>query len=146
PEKKVSEFINFLPILAYDGSAMKQIDAAGVLDIAMSGTTSTLLARKWESALLVNVDNGTLKRLIDNEKAMDALMSIEGFRSLNQEIETIINKAESIKKTKEKANEEELTRKRKRSSTKRKKNTEASENRYRTSLSSLLLVFRFLCT
>src|SRR5699024_3472288 len=91
PEKKVSEFINFLPILAYDGSAMKQIDAAGVLDIAMSGTTSTLLARKWESALLVNVDNGTLKRLIDNEKAMDALMSIEGFRSLNQEIETIIN-------------------------------------------------------
>src|SRR5699024_6233940 len=36
PEKKVSEFINFLPILAYDGSAMKQIDAAGVLDIAMS--------------------------------------------------------------------------------------------------------------
>lgn len=121
PEKKVSEFINFLPILAYDGSAMKQIDAAGVLDIAMSGTTSTLLARKWESALLVNVDNGTLKRLIDNEKAMDALMSIEGFRSLNQEIETIINKAESIKKTKEKANEEELTKKEKKKLTKEEK-------------------------
>jgi hypothetical protein len=109
PEKKVAEFINFLPILAYDGSVMKQIDAAGVLDIAMSGTTSTLLARKWESALLVNVDNSTLKRLMDNEKAMDALMSIEGFRSLNQDLETIINKAESIKKMKEKANEEDLT-------------------------------------
>lgn len=121
PEKKVAEFINFLPILAYDGSSMKQIDAAGVLDIAMSGTTSTLLARKWESALLVNVDNNTLKRLIDNEKAMDALMSIEGFRSLNQELETIINKAESIKKTKKKANEEDLTKKEKKKLTKEEK-------------------------
>ncbi|MGM0587552.1 MAG: GIY-YIG nuclease family protein [Bacteroidota bacterium] len=121
PEKKVAEFINFLPILAYDGSAMRQIDAAGVLDIAMSGTTSTLLARKWESALLVNVDNNTLKRLIDNQKAMDALMSIEGFRSLNEEIETIINKAESIKNTKEKANEEDLTKKEKKKLTKEEK-------------------------
>ena len=46
PEKKVEEFINFLPVLAYDGSSMKQIDAAGILDIAMSGTTATLLARR----------------------------------------------------------------------------------------------------
>ena len=71
PEKKVEEFLSFLPVLAYDGSSMKQIDAAGVLDMAMSGTTATLLARRWESALLVNVDNGTLKRLMDNKAAMD---------------------------------------------------------------------------
>jgi len=109
PEKKVAEFIHFLPILAYDGSSMKQIDAAGVLDMAMSGTTATLLARRWESALLVNVDNNTLKRLMDNEEAMNALMSIEGFRSLNQDIETIINKSESVKKAKKEANEKELT-------------------------------------
>jgi len=37
--KKVAEFIRFLPVLAYDGSSMKQIDAAGILDMAMSGTT-----------------------------------------------------------------------------------------------------------
>ncbi|MEZ4517193.1 MAG: hypothetical protein R3C44_10265 [Chloroflexota bacterium] len=72
---------------------MKQIDAAGILDMAMSGTTATLLARRWESALLVNVDNDTLKRLMSNEAAMETLMSIEGFRSLNQDIETIINKS-----------------------------------------------------
>lgn len=77
PEKKVAEFIHFLPILAYDGSSMKSIDAAGVLDMAMSGTTATLLARRWESALLVNVDNNTLQRLMDNQDAMNALMSIE---------------------------------------------------------------------
>ena len=109
PEKKVEEFISFLPVLAYDGSSMKQIDAAGILEMAMSGTTATLLARRWESALLVNVDNGTLQRLMNNKAAMEALMSMEGFRSLNQDIETIINKSEAVKKAKKEANDRELT-------------------------------------
>lgn len=109
PETKVAEFISFLPVLAYDGSSMKQIDAAGILDMAMSGTTATLLARRWESALLVNVDNGTLQRLMDNKKAMDALKSIEAFRNLNQDIETIINKSEAVKKARKEANDAELS-------------------------------------
>jgi hypothetical protein len=113
PEKKVAEFIKFLPVLAYDGSSMKQIDAKGVLDMSMSGTTATLLARRWESALLVNVDNETLQRLMDNERALEALMNIEGFRSLNQEIETIINKSEAIKKAKKEANDKDFTKKEK---------------------------------
>jgi hypothetical protein len=109
PESKVAEFIHFLPVLAYDGSSMKQIDAAGILDMAMSGTTATLLARRWESALLVNVDNYILQRLMENADAMNALKSIEGFRNLNQDIETIINKSEAIKKAKKEANERDLT-------------------------------------
>jgi hypothetical protein len=112
-EKKVEEFIHFLPVLAYDGSSMKQIDAAGVLDMATSGTTATLLAKRWESALLVNVDNGTLQRLMDNKAAMAALMSIEGFRNLNQEIETIINKSDAVKKARKEANDQELSAKEK---------------------------------
>ena len=100
PEKKVNDFIKYLPILAYDGSSMKQIDAAGILDMAMSGTTATLLARRWESALLVNVDDATLNRLLASDEAMKALMNIEGFRALNKDIETIINKSEAIKKAK----------------------------------------------
>ena len=78
----------------------------------MAGTSATLLARRWESALLVNVDNDTLKRLIDNREAMDALMHIEGFRSLNSNtIETIINRSEKVKKGK--AESEKLTSKEK---------------------------------
>lgn len=103
PEKKVGEFINFLPVLAYDGSAMRQVNAAEILDIAMAGTSATLLARRWESALLVNVDNETLARLLANQAAMDALMRIEGFRSLNDDIQTIINKSEAVKKAKKRA-------------------------------------------
>lgn len=100
PEKKVADFISFLPVLAYDGSTMKQINAQDILDIAMAGTSATLLARRWESALLVNVDNETLSRLLGNKDALDALMRIEGFRSLNTDIETIINKSEHVKKAK----------------------------------------------
>lgn len=105
PEKKVGEFINFLPVLAYDGSAMRQVNAAEILDIAMAGTSATLLAKRWESALLVNVDNETLTRLLANQDAMDALMRIEGFRSLNTDIQTIINKSESVKKAKKEGRE-----------------------------------------
>ena len=121
PEKKVDEFISFLPVLAYDGSSMKQIDAAGILDMAMSGTTATLLARRWESALLVNVDNDTLRRLMGNKKAMDALMSIEGFRNLNQEIETIINKSDAVKKARKEANDEKLSAKKRKALTEEEK-------------------------
>ena len=100
PEQKVGEFIDFLPVLAYDGSAMRPVSAADILDIAMAGTSATLLARRWESALLVNVDNDTLRRILGNEDALKALMNIEGFRNLNQDIETIINRSEAIKKAK----------------------------------------------
>lgn len=120
PEKKVAEFINFLPVLAYDGSTMRQISAQDVLDIAMAGTSATLLARRWESALLVNVDNDTLQRLLNNKEALDALMSIEGFRSLNQDIETIINRSEHVKKVK-KEGEDKLSKQEKKELTQEEK-------------------------
>jgi len=121
PETKVAEFISFLPVLAYDGSVMKKIDAAGILDMAMSGTTATLLARRWENASLVNVDNDTLKRLMNDKEAMDALMSIEGFRGLNHDIETIINKSESVEKVKRESNDKKLSEKEKKELTKEEK-------------------------
>lgn len=107
PERKVEDFIQFLPVLAYDGSSMRQIDAAGVLDIAMQGTTATLLAKRWESALLVNVDNFTLQRFLDDENAMKTLQKIEGFRSINKDIETIINRSNEVKKSRKDKNDDE---------------------------------------
>ena len=110
PENAVKDLVSFLPVLAYDGANMTQIDAGGVLDIAMAGTSATLLARKWESALLVNVDNDTLRRILDNEKAMEAVGRIEGWRALGDHIiETIINKSDKIKELKNKAKDGKLT-------------------------------------
>lgn len=103
PEKAVEDLISYLPVLAYDGANMTQIDASGVLDIAMSGTSATLLARKWESALLVNVDNATLRRILENPDALRAVERIEGWRALGDNIiETIINKSDKIKELKNK--------------------------------------------
>ena len=107
PEKAVEELVGFLPVLAYDGSKMTPVDAAGVLDITMSGTTATLLARRWESAVLVNVDNLTLRKIMDSDKAMDAIMRIEGFRSLgNNVFETVVNKSEAVSYTKKEKGED----------------------------------------
>jgi hypothetical protein len=106
--------VAFLPVLAFDGANMSQVDAGGILDIAMAGTSGTLLARKWESPLLVNVDNDTLRRILDNPEAMAAVERIEGWRKLGDNIlETIINKSDKVKELKNKAKDGDLTAKEK---------------------------------
>ncbi|MEO7232112.1 MAG: restriction endonuclease, partial [Polaromonas sp.] len=126
PENAVKDLVAFLPVLAYDGANMTQIDAGGILDIAMAGTSATLLARKWESALLVNVDNGTLRRIFDDPDAMAAVERIEGWRSLGDNvIETIINKSEKVKNLKNKAKEKDL-------SDREKKELSAEEREYKS--------------
>ncbi len=114
PENAVKNLVSFLPVLAYNGANMVQIDAGGILDIAMAGTSATLLARKWESALLVNVDNDTLRRILENPEAMAAVERIEGWRALGDNvIETIINKSEKLKELRNKAKNGDLTEKEK---------------------------------
>lgn len=126
PENAVRDLVAFLPVLAFDGANMRQIDAGSILDTAMAGISATLLARKWESALLVNVDNGTLRRILDSPEAMDAVERIEGWRSLGDNaIETIINKSEKVKDLKTKAKEGEL-------SAKEKKELSAEEKEYKS--------------
>ena len=126
PENAVKDLVSFLPVLAYDGANMMQIDAGGILDIAMAGTSATLLARKWESALLVNVDNDTLRRVLENEEAMAAVERIEGWRKLGDNIiETIINKSEKVKELKNKAKQRDL-------SEKEKKQLTAEEKEYKS--------------
>lgn len=107
PEQRVAELVGFLPVLQYDGSSMRQLDASAILDIATAGTSATLLAKRWESVLLVNVDDSTLNRLMNDKDAMAALEAIEGFRNLNADLETIINRSEQIKDAKRKAGEGE---------------------------------------
>lgn len=110
PEVAVRDLVSFLPVLAYDGANMTQIDAGSILDTAMAGTSATLLARKWESPLLVNVDNETLSRVLANPDALEAVGRIEGFRALGDNVlETIINRSAQIKDLKAKAKDRDLT-------------------------------------
>ena len=110
PERAVADLVAFLPVLVYDGANMKRMDAGEIFDIAMTGTPATLLARKWESALPVNVDNMTLRRVMDSEKAMEAVGRIEGWRALGDNpLETIVNKSERVKDLKAKVKDGEAT-------------------------------------
>lgn len=103
-----------------------------ILDITLAGTSATLLAKRWQSALLVNVDNDTLKRLMASTEAMTALENIEAFRNLNKELEVIINKSEAVKKLK-KDGVEKLTPKEKKSLPKPRRSSSQSVRRYRKS-------------
>jgi hypothetical protein len=106
----VADLVSFLPVLAHDGAVLKYLDAGEILDYALTGTAGTLLARKWESALLVNVDNATLARVLANAEALAIVGKIVGWRSLNDNtIETIINKSEAVKDLKKKAKDGELS-------------------------------------
>jgi hypothetical protein len=106
-ERALEELISFLPVLAYDGLDMRRLDAGIILDLAMSGTSATLLARKWQSAILVNVDNDTLRRIMANEAALAAVMNIEGFRALGSEaFDTVINKSEAVSRTRRERGED----------------------------------------
>ena len=100
-EERVGEFIHFLPILYSDGGKLSPIDATQVLELAFTGDAATLLARRWQSALLVNVDNETLKRVQANPAALDALEKIIADRNLNRgTIEDIINRTDAVKRAK----------------------------------------------
>lgn len=62
----------------------------------------------------MNVDNNTLRRILDNPEAMAAVERIEGWRSLGDNIiETIINKSQKVKELKNKAKNDDLTAKEK---------------------------------
>lgn len=110
PEHAVRDLVSFLSVLTYDGAIMPPLDAGQALDYAMSGKAATLLAPKWENALLVNVDNDMLRRIMNNPKAMAAVEWIEGWRALGDNvIETIVNKCEKVKELKGKAKAGDLS-------------------------------------
>ena len=58
---------------------------------------------------------------MNNPEALAALMSIEGFRNLNQDIETIINKSEKVKKAKKETPDEDMTKQKKKELTEEEK-------------------------
>ena len=102
-EERVGEFIHFLPILYSDGGAMRCIDAREVLELADTGISANLLVRRWQSAVLVNVTNEAIKRLLADKEALAAMNKIEAFRKLNANgniLEMIVSRDEAIKDAK----------------------------------------------
>ena len=102
PDKKVQEFIKYLPILAFDGTSMQEANAQDILDWTMNGTTANLLARKWKDASLIHVDNDTLEKLLNSPKAQEAINKIESWRNLRDDIQVLVTKSKAVKVAKTK--------------------------------------------
>jgi hypothetical protein len=97
---ELEEFLRFLPVLCYDGSTMEALSPSELLDFVASGTGGSMLARKWQDAKLVNVDNQTLERLLAHPNVLEALQRIEGFKDLGQDISRVIATEKSLNKLK----------------------------------------------
>jgi hypothetical protein len=99
-ERQVEEFLNFLPVLAFNGSEMVELDARSLLDFAVTGTASAMLARQWQSARLVNITTSSLERLLAHPEVLARLEQLESFRNLRENIVKTISSERELKKTK----------------------------------------------
>ncbi|MDR0980050.1 MAG: DEAD/DEAH box helicase family protein [Candidatus Nomurabacteria bacterium] len=139
PETRLEEFIEFLPVLCFDGVSMTRLDAGAILDIATYGTASTMLAKRWQSARLVDVTNVVLEKVLNSPEVLAALENLEQFRGLSQDLSKVINSEKLLKKAKkdrEKDGEEPDEK------TKKKEGDEEKENRgFKKQLREKLLKF-----
>lgn len=96
--EKVEQFLKFLPVLQYDNFSMKPLDAKELLSFAASGVGATMLARRWQSSMLVRVDNDTLERLLNKPEIIKALENIDAFKNLNKDLTAVINSEKALSK------------------------------------------------
>ena len=132
PEERLEEFIEFLPILCFDGISMQRLKATEILDISTYGTASTMLARKWQNANLIDTTTVVLEKVLNNPDIMSALEKIEDFRNLRSDLTKTINREKAIHDTKKKRAEEG------REATKEEKKEEDEEKKERLSFKKKL--------
>ena len=132
PEERLEEFIEFLPILCFDGVSMQRLKATEILDISTYGTASTMLARKWQNANLIDTTTVVLEKVLNNPDIMSALEKIEDFRNLRGDLTKTINREKAVHEAKKKRAEEG------REATKEEKKEEDEEKKERLSFKKKL--------
>lgn len=133
-EQRVQEFLNFLPVLCYDGSSMQSLNAIELLDIAVTGVASTMLAKRWQSAQLIDVGNITLERLLNAPDILKALENIEAFRNLSKDISKVIASEKDIANLKKEKVEGDLTKKEEKELTDKEKENKGFKKQLREKL------------
>lgn len=96
-EEAVREFMEFLPVLAFDGSSMQQLQASDVIDYLHRGVSAGMLARRWNSPELLLFDAKSWERLLENKPLLSALEQIEVFRNITRDVEALIAANKEIK-------------------------------------------------
>lgn len=98
PQQAIGDLLNYLPIFQFSGGEMRQLDAADVLNIATTGVGASALAARWNSPVLVDVNEHTLSALLDQPDLLDALEQIEDFRNLANMAQQVVTSTKKLKK------------------------------------------------
>lgn len=100
PSGAIGQLLNHLPIYGFSGGMMSKLDAGDVLDWATAGIGATALAQRWNSPLLVNVNEHTLGAVLNHPDLLGTLEQIEDFRALVNHAEQVVTSTKLLKKAK----------------------------------------------
>lgn len=100
PSEAIGQLINYLPIYAFAGGQMTPLDATAVLDWATAGIGATALAARWNSPLLVEVNEHTLAKVLAQPDLLATLGQLEDFRALVNNAQHVVTSTKMLKKAK----------------------------------------------
>ena len=100
PSESLGKLLDYLPIFAFSGGAMEQLDAAEVLNWATAGIGAAALARRWDSPLLVDINQRTLAAVLEHPGLLETLAQIEDFRALVTNAEHIVTSTKELHQAK----------------------------------------------
>ena len=96
-EAALGEFMEFLPVLAFDGSTMSKVSAGDVIDYLTKGISSSMLARRWNSPELITLDLKAMEAILADEKLVESLEKIEMFRNISDDLSALISTNKELK-------------------------------------------------
>ena len=109
PSDVIDELIEHLPIFAFDGGAMEQVDATTVMNWGTAGAGAAMLAKRWGSPRLIDLSDEVLTRLLGDGELVARLEQVEDFRTLRQDATKIIAQSKKIKAGKKKRTPDDPT-------------------------------------
>jgi hypothetical protein len=96
----IGELIEHLPIFAFDGGRIDEVDVNTVMDWGTAGAGAAMLAKRWGSPRLIDLSEGVLQALLADSDLVNRLEQMEDFRSLRQDANKIISQSQKVRKGK----------------------------------------------
>ena len=96
-EAALAEFMEFLPVLAFDGSTMSTVSAGDVIDYLTKGISASMLARRWNSPELITLDLKAMEAILADDKLVESLEQIEMFRNISDDLSALISSNKELK-------------------------------------------------
>jgi hypothetical protein len=97
PADVISELIEYLPIFAFDGGRMDEVDTRAVMDWGTAGAGAAMLAKRWGSPRLIDLSEPVLQKLLAENELVERLKEMEDFRKLREDVNKIISQSQKVR-------------------------------------------------